>query len=358
MAAFAVFLFALIACLWSPARYSEQLIIAEKYSKMLYLPVLVAGFCLEARRCKALQVFLLAMLIVAGISILKFHGFLANWRINPDNLFRNHIMTGFMTSFAAYLCLIFYSRSKGKASILYLVLTGIYSYQLFFINAGRMSYIIYFLLVILFIAQVCSWKQALAGLLVVCSVFVICYTQSDIMRERVNSLAVEFNSYHQNNKDTSLGFRLQFHSFAQGLFLQHPLLGSGTGGYVYNFRMMNPVPVWGNRSFEPHSQYWLIAVETGLAGLIILSLFFYYLLRAILQLDAMRSVGLGMLIPFLLGNFSDSLLFYSGSGYFFLLFIAVALGEQLQIEKEVKEPDARLITEQFVPAPESVLSYN
>src|SRR5436190_19636226 len=43
-AAVLLFCIALVSCLWSPASYSERMLIVEKYSKLLYLPILVVGF--------------------------------------------------------------------------------------------------------------------------------------------------------------------------------------------------------------------------------------------------------------------------------------------------------------------------
>jgi O-antigen ligase len=142
----AIFLFcsALIGCLWSPADFSQQLIVIEKYSKLLYLPILVVGFQNRTTRQLSLYAFLAAMLITCCLSILKFHGYLPFFSFAPDNVFRNHIMTGFMVAFAAYLSFLFCFRQQRYARIAYGFLALIFTYQVLFVSGSRTGYIIYY----------------------------------------------------------------------------------------------------------------------------------------------------------------------------------------------------------------------
>jgi O-antigen ligase len=324
---FTLLLLSLLACFWSPASYSEQFFVVEKYSKLLYLPILAVGFSQESTRRWGLHAFLWAMLITCMIAILKFHGFLSSFAINPDKVFRNHIMTGFMLAFASYLSLVFfYQKCAYRLQIGYLTLTVIYTYHLLFINGGRMAYIIYLVMMILLVYQLFNWRQAFIGLLIVGSLFTGCYLASPMMKLRLHSLSEE-----RYQKESSVGMRLQFQAFAHRLFNQHPIKGNGTASFTYNFQSINPVPAWGHRLWEPHNQYWLIACEFGILGLIVLSLFFYAIYNACRQLSlTYRLIMTGMLVPFFIGNLSDSLLFYSGSGYFFLLIVAICLGETVR----------------------------
>ena len=63
-------------------------------------------------------------------------------------------------------------------------------------------------------------------------------------------------------------------------------------------------------------------------GVLALLLFFGSLLVASGSLTTLRPLAYAVLLPFIAGNLSDSLLFYSGTGYFFILFMALCLGEQ------------------------------
>lgn len=336
-AAFALFCIALIACLWSPANFSDKLFVVEKYSKLLYLPVLVVGFQRASTRQLSLHAFLVAMIITCVLSILKFHGFLQAFNFDPDHVFRNHIMTGFMVAFAAYLSFLFGYRQGGFVRLAYGVLGLMFTYQVLFISGGRTGYVIYLLLMMLLVLQLCSWRQAILGLALVLALFGTAYMASPVMKMRVDAIAQQINGYQHNEKDTDLGLRLQFHDFAYKLFRQHPFIGNGSASFTHHFEIEKPVSSWVWRLWEPHSQYWLVAAEFGLLGVVVLLFFFVSLIQVSWHLNKMRVIAFAMLVPFMIGNLSDSLLFYSGSGYFFLLFMALCLGEIFESSGRLNE---------------------
>ncbi|WP_347251300.1 O-antigen ligase family protein [Legionella sp.] len=332
-AAISLFCLALAACLWSPASFSEKMLILEKYSKFLYLPILVAGFRSERARNTGLHAFLLAMLLTSMIAMLRVKGFLLTYIIHPDYIFRNHIMVGYMLDFAAYLSALFAYRQSGVKRLAYGLLFILFSYHVLFINEGRMGYIAYFMLMALLILQICSWRLAITGVIIICTAFLFVYHESEYMRNRLSLVVTEVKHYQQNDKDTPVGYRLQFYQFAYHLFNRHPYVGNGTGSFTYYFRTEKPVPSWQNTLLEPHNQYFFVATEFGLLGVIILCVFFFYIIRASWKLDKMRPIALAMLTCFLLGNLTDSLLLYSGSGYFFILFMALCLAGPSRYEK-------------------------
>ena len=88
---------------------------------------------------------------------------------------------------------------------------------------------------------------------------------------------------------------------------------------------------------EPHSQYWLVASEFGLLGCFALALFLASLFVSSWRLTSLRPVALAVLLPFLAGNLSDSLLYYSGTGYFFILFMALCFGSESQTSTDATD---------------------
>ncbi|WED41837.1 O-antigen ligase family protein [Legionella cardiaca] len=333
-AAFLLFVVALIACFWSPASFADKKFMLAKYSKLLYFPILVVGFQDARTRQIGLHAFLLAIAITCALSILKFHGYLQFLHFNPDHVFRNHIMTGFMVAFAAYLAWLFAYRQQGASRFGYSVLAIIFSYQVLFISGGRTGYVIYLLLMSILVLQLCTWRQAIAGVSLVCAIFVTSYYFSPVMKGRVDAIGQQIQGYQHNQKNTDIGLRLQFHDYAHQLFNRHPFLGNGTGSFTYYFEKEKPVPFWTWKLQEPHSQYWLIAAEFGLLGVGALFFFFFSVALESLRLEKTKIIAFAMLIPFLIGNLSDSLLLYSGSGYFFLLFMALCFGEQFEIRRK------------------------
>ncbi|CDZ78883.1 Lipid A core-O-antigen ligase [Legionella massiliensis] len=324
-----LFFIVLLACLWSPTTYSQRLLALEKYSKLLYLPILVIGFHEAKARKMAIYAFLAAMFLTSSLAVLKFLGFLPSININPDRLFRNHIMTGYMLDFAAYMAALYAFQHQGWLKRLgYSLLFLLFSYHALFVNGGRMGYIVYLLSMCLLIFQIFSWRKALVGIFMICAASLLIYSQSSFMKERIVLLKTQYEAYQHNDGDNSVGFRFKFHNYAYALFCQHPLIGHGTASFPYNFTRDNPVPGWGHHLKEPHSQYWLMASEFGLIGLIAFLAWLFTLFRASMHLSSTRPLALAMLLSFIVGSITDSLLFYSGSGYFFLLFMALCLSEE------------------------------
>ncbi len=324
----ALFLMSMIASIWSPAPFLDIWIIIGKYSKLLYLPCFVVAFQAPKTRFWAVHAFIAAMMLTCIISFLKKAGLCHYHGEDPAFVFRKHIMTGYMMAFAVYLSLLYWFKSQSfKARIIYGILIVMMSYQVLFIGMGRSSYLTFFLLMMLAVALTFSWRKCVIALSSVVVLIITIYTQSNIMQQRLHEAVYDWKAFHnQTNLNTPVGFRLQFHRFAHRQFNQHPWIGNGTSGLGEAFKIEQPIPAWGERLFEPHSQYWLVAADWGLVGLFLFFSFFLSLLKAVWSLKETRAIALGMLSSFLLGCFFDSLLLYAGTGYFFLLFMALSLG--------------------------------
>lgn len=338
-AALLLFFVAFVGMVWSPAALKDKFYVLEKYSKLLYLPVLAIGFQDKQTRRYALYGFLLAMLITCMAAILKASGVIAMQLrgLDPGHIFRNHIMTGYMMAFAAYLSALLFISESGKKKTIHAILFLLFSYQILFINIGRTGYVSYVVLMSLFFVQMLSWRQVMLAAVIGSTVLAGVYYQNETMQNRVNQVYIDWREYHQGDKDTSIGYRLQFHQYAKELFDRHPWVGNGTGGFSYLYHEEKPIPSWEPKLSEPHSQYWFTLAELGVVGLISLSLFFICLLLASWQLKSMRSVAFAVILPFLLINFSDSLLFYSGTGYLFIAFMALCLGEKITRPEAIQD---------------------
>lgn len=320
-----------LSCAWSPAPWNEQGFVVEKYTKLLWMPFLVLGFSDTKTRTIGLHVFLASMLVTVlcafAIALGWMHSILP-----AGSVFRNHIITGHMLAFACYLSG-YYAIKVPKWRWIYVALLLIMSYEILFISQGRTGYVVYGIDMLVLIIQFFKrWQLLLAvGLLALLGLFA--FHTSTIMQVRVAKVYEDVAGIKQGNASTSLGFRMQFQQFAYALFKQHPVVGNGSGAITYYFDTRNPIADWGKQLREPHNQYWLIAAEYGVVGLFIYIGWLLALLLNILRLQQMKFAAIALLIPFVVGSFTDSLLFYSGCGYFFLVNMALCFGEQCRVAK-------------------------
>ncbi len=336
-AALLLFFVAVLASIWGPATLREKMNEIEKYSKLLYLPILAVGFRDAYARHLGLHGFLLAMLITFVVSTLMYAGVYSLNDVEAGGIFRNHIMTGYMMAFAAYLSGLLFYQQRGKMRILYAVLTALFSYHVLFVNNGRTGYVVYLLLLVLLMLQLFSWRQAWVGILLGCTLVVVTFYYSPVMHDAVNHAVSDYHLYKNNEKDTAIGYRLQFHDYAYNLFKRHPWVGNGAASFSHIYHEENPIPTRGTKLMEPHSQYWLVASEFGLLGCFALALFLASLFVSSWRLTSLRPVALAVLLPFLAGNLSDSLLYYSGTGYFFILFMALCFGSESQTSTDATD---------------------
>lgn len=328
IASLLLFIIALIATLWSPASWRDTLYVLEKYSKLVYLPILTVGFMNPRTRVYGLHAFILAMLITCLGSIYKY--FFLPFGHDVGEVFLNHIITGYLMSFAAFLCGYFALQLKTKWRFVYGFLWLLFSYQVVFLNTGRTGLVIYLLLMGILFLSVFSVKQAFIAFSMGLLIFSIALYMHEGLQNRVKFVYHDLQKYKENKKDTPIGYRLQFHAFAEDLFSRSPWIGNGTGSFTYYYGIEKPVPSWDKKLREPHGLYWLVASEFGVLGLLSLFLFFITVTIAALKLRETRIIALALIIPFIIGNLTDSLLFYSAPGYFFILFMALCFGEGLE----------------------------
>lgn len=327
-ASLSMFFLACLGCLWGDAQISEKMIVVDKYVKFLFFPLLILGFQQPQLRHRGLHAYLVTMLIVTLISTAEWIGILDRYQDDPGHVFHNHIITGIMISYAAYIASWYAWITPGRRRFVYLVLVFLFTVQTFFITSGRTAYVTYIALMGVLFLQILPFKRAFVA---VCTALILLggvYYKSTVMQKALYDVVKDVRDYQVNQKDTHIGYRIQFHKFSHMLFLRHLYRGNGTAGFMHAFAHEKPVPSWDRRLMEPHSEYWLILSEFGLLGILIFSYFLYALLRAIWALNEMRILALGLLVAFALGCMTDSLFLYSSTGVFFMTMVALCLGEQ------------------------------
>lgn len=325
------FVYVLIASLWSEAPLSIQWNVISKYAKLIVLPLFAVGFINSRTRAWTLNSYLAAMFLTCIISILKSKNmWFAGADPDPGQVYYNHIITGFMVALGAYLAGLFAFQMKGWRRFVFIFLLLLSSYQILFLNSGRTGYVVYFILMTLLFFQILSIKQAAIGVLLFSVLLILVYNQSAVLQSRTHALINDLVSLKNHEQNNSIGFRIQFHHYAQSLFKEQPVIGIGTGGFKYRFSQDNPVPQWGKSLTDPHSQYWLILAEQGLLGMVFLILFIGTLFFTALQLQETRPILLGILIAFCIGCISDTILCYSTIGYLLILLSALCFGELLE----------------------------
>lgn len=345
--------FVLLGCLWSDANLHLKLSVVEKYSKLLYLPLLAIGFIHQKSRYYGILAYL------CGILITLCTYFYIYWFNNPTPgvgylpesgyVFYNHIVVGYMMAFATYLAAwMAINTAKLSYKIGFLTLIYLFSFQILTLSGSRTGYVIYALLFLLFCIQHVSLKSVRYTVLffVVSFIALFALSHSNTLAQRTQMVSQEFHAYQLGQKYSSVGLRLQFHQYAKSLFLAKPIFGQGTGGFAFHFSQDDPVPGWDKNHPDPHSQYWHTASELGVLGILLLCLLFGILFKLSFALSKMQPILQATLIPFAVVCFSDTVLLTSGIGYMFVAFTGLCFGELIAIRHT---SDIKTIQPEFNP---------
>ena|SRR3990167_308902 len=325
-----LFMLIVAGCFIDHGSWSTKFNYIHKYSKVLYLPILAIGFRDQINRQCAGHAFLLAMLITCCLSLAKFWGIFEAIGAPGEAgyIFHNRIITGYYMAFAAFLAAIYAGKHETTwKRVGYGLLIILFSYQVLFVNIARTGYLMFGILLCLFIAHEMHKKLNYGWVLLLG--FFLALIVFGPARQNINYLVRDLVQYKIGEQDTHLGVRLQLHTYAAQLFLRHPVVGIGTGGFEYNFKIAPPIPNWEKAFIEPHSEYWLMLADHGIIGLGLLILFLSTVLNTILVTKEMRLICLGVMITFAVGCYSDSLLLCS-PGFFLILFSSMGLGEALE----------------------------
>ncbi len=207
-AALLFFIFVILACCWSPAPWAQRLAVVEKYSKLVYLPILSVGFIRAQTRQWCIHAFLAAMTVTCLLCILKALTIIPGY--DPGEFFYNHIVTGFMVALACYIAALYACKTQGWQRIAYLTLVLLTSYHLFFINTGRTAYVIYSVLLIVFCMQKLSFRNTLLAFVSFAVFFVLCYCMSSRMQVGINGVIENIHQIQQHSYNHSWVFACNF----------------------------------------------------------------------------------------------------------------------------------------------------
>jgi O-antigen ligase len=323
-----------------------------KYQEIIFMPLL--AFLISHQKDStsfAKRAFLIAMgltlffsylISFSDITLLRYldlESFLTKLgdQSNPT-IFKLHITHNFFMAFATllwgYLAFYFWQTRKILATCFgFICLLGLFN--IFFMVQGRTGYLVIFSALLYFFVDKYRVKGFFVGVAILCFVCLFLYNFSNNFYSRINLGVAEllnWNSIIPSN--TSMESRLEFIYQSLKIANEHLFFGVGIGnfGQAYADHTLGSGFI---QSKNPHNQYILFLVETGLIGLIAyfylnyvcwkfskhLSLFWMHATRIVLL-----SYGVANLFNSFLFDFSESL--------FFSVFMALAFSELLREKKE------------------------
>lgn len=254
----------------------------QGYSRLLYVPMMLTLLQDDRWRRHAWNALLGGMLVTLA-------AYLADiWFEVPgtgsygthtagQGVFYHHIAQGMMLSFlGAYGLYQSLQRTLGRGQRLFWLAVALSTLAGLIVvgqsRTGQVSVLAAYALV-LFVQLPRRWR--LPGLVVCMLIAGLLVMSSDRMQARFALAFKETSSFQQDGERTSVGARLKAWEFSAQLIKQSPWIGHGVGSYrplAYQHFATSPICELGVCE-QPHNQFILTAVETGVFGLLALGAF-------------------------------------------------------------------------------------
>lgn len=344
-----VFLSAVLMVVLSKGSLAKWL----SYREIFLMPVLALLIAASQNMNRfAVNGFLIAMTLTLLISYLGglFHAFMTDSTgiaaifpklENKANLtvFKWHITHNFFMAFAVlmwgYFATYFWQSRRGLAiGLVFLSLLGLIN--IFFMVQGRTGYLVIFsALLYVFVARY-KFKGFLFGAVMLCIGSFFLYSFSVNFQNRINLVIVESINWNPGSpSNTSIGVRLEFIYQSLKIVSEHLLFGVGVGNFESAYSA-STLGLGMAQSVNPHNQYVLFLVETGLIGLgaFLYLNFICWKCAGQLSLFWMHATRI-VILSYGVANLFNSFLFDFSERLFFSGFMALAFSELLQKKEEV-----------------------
>tara|TARA_Y100000991_G_scaffold201475_1_gene174553 strand:- start:3899 stop:5155 length:1257 start_codon:yes stop_codon:yes gene_type:complete len=333
---FAVFLFWLwiaFSMSWSDAPIMERLGEFWSWRKLILVPICFSLFERDADK-RLLMVVIVAVCSMYMVATwLGYFNLVELYRV-PKHYLENHATQGVLFGACSLFCVLLALQNPNwKSTCLFVLLVAGFIANILLISTGRSGYL--FLVVISgfsaffwakgqFKARVLS---LLAGFGAVCIILATLFINETTRRE-INTAFTDIETAYTSEQLTSLGIRIVMWSNSLELIENKPLLGSGAGGYKYDYEALVAGQVgWRSKVIDdPHQQYLHIAAEHGLLGLFLFILAFSsWLFSKIPSTQIFYVAGIAVLLGTAANGFANGHFSAFVEGRFFWISVAAFL---------------------------------
>jgi O-antigen ligase len=200
--------------------------------------------------------------------------------------------------------------------------------NIFYFSTGRTALVTIFVLIVLLALRVGNVKT-IAGLLAAAIVLgVIAWTSSPYLRQRVEAVQFEVQTYEKLNERTSSGERLEFWKRSIDFIRQAPVIGNGTGSIrtLFEKAAAGQSGVAGVAAANPHNQTLAVGIQLGVLGIAVLWAMWVAHLMLCRGGGLAAWVGLVVVAQNIIGSLFNSHIFDFVQGWIYVVGIGVAGG--------------------------------
>jgi O-antigen ligase len=260
---------------WGDASFMDSVSYLRKYQNLLLIPVAVTIMRNHEDRDRAMMAFTWAMLLILLLSFGLGLGLVPRLRLfvkdlgDPGNavVFKQHITQTLMMS-VAFALFVEHARARiGWRRLAWGLAALAAAADILLLVRGRTGYVTFAAIVVYLCIGALRWRGVAAGIGLLAFAFGLAYSVPGPFKHRIDMTIAEAHQWELGNRaGTSVGYRLDYYANTLEIIREHPLVGTGTGGFPEAYRRQVAIH-GGSEIRNPHNQYLLITAQLGVLGL-------------------------------------------------------------------------------------------
>lgn len=332
--AIGIFLLFALGLLYTSAPIEDAQSLLKKYSKFMYIPLVLSAF--HEQRWKKFGY----IAFLSGVSIMLLMSYMTLLGWSPESIyagtyagrdehivFRSRIAHGTLMAYTVYLY-IHHAIDNKRMRMLFIVLAVLASFNVLVMVASRSGQLLWIVLMLLLIYQYLDWKRVVLGLVIVPALAVTILFSSELTRTRMIELYDDVEFIKEGNYANSLGLRVIWAQGGWDIFKHNPVVGTGTGSFETEFKNFSQKTDIANIEYyytqNPHNGYVSVGVQLGLVGLVFLFMLFVQQWRISNNFSLFTNyIAKGMIVTTVVGNLMNSVIYSHTQGIFFAIFTAL-----------------------------------
>lgn len=325
LGAIALFAMLLAGALWGERNPGDALRYLEKYLDLLWIPLFLHAFQNASARSRAIYALGASLALVLLLSYSMKFGWLPRGRPfagSPANpvVFKEYLTHNLLIAFGTFLfAQLAWLASSARARWLWTVAAVLAAINVTVMIQGRTGYLVLGLLA-LYAAHARFGRRGLAAAGAAMLVLIAALAAiPGPFQQRMGSALAQAREWRAGEPaTTSVGLRLEFYRNSIEIVREHPLFGSGTGGFPHAYsRYVRGSGMTETRN--PHNEYLHLAVQIGIVGVAALLALFCLQWRLAPRLGTPLECHLarGLVLMIAAGSLFNSLLIDHTEGLLF-----------------------------------------
>ena len=348
MLAFALSIF------WTAAPLLEALGSLGKYSKLLFIPIVVAFIQSRREALFALSTFAAVQLFVVISSWMLFFHIPVPWATSPtavlyNSVFSSYLDEGIMTAVFAAICWHLRKLVPGRfGSLIAMVITLLALLNVFFVLRGRTGHVVALALISLAIVWELPHRYRKVIALIPVIVLAVVVGLSPKVQNRIIDVKNEVQEFFDGKgasvaSGTSSGIRLHFWHRAIQSIADNPVLGAGSGSWTVEFNRIEKLKSSSPESIRnvgnPHQEYLLWGVQLGVGGIILLLAILVSIFKETLAMDELaRRSAQSTLVALAIACLFNATIYDALIGDFFCITLGLLMALGLPVSKSAATP--------------------